>query len=149
MRTQKMVLSLMKSLAFAALRGDGAGIRPGVAGVPFVKASCKQAMAWYDPEKMGGSRLAIGNAIRLMCRAKKSRIGDHFAASIGLRSTLEGFAPEIPDWADDQHTIAGKKLGRGLKHFREEGTKLIPEPIGDDPYEDEAYRLWQIKQQGR
>ena len=28
--------------------------------------------------------MAIGNAIRLMCRASKSRIGDHFQAAIGL-----------------------------------------------------------------
>jgi hypothetical protein len=62
---------------------------------------------------------------------------------------LEDFVPTIPDWANDQHTIAGKKLGRGLEHFREEGAKLIPPPTGDGPYEDEAYRLWAIKQRGR
>lgn len=101
-------------------------------------------------EKLGASRMAIGNAIRLMCRAKKSREGDHFGAAIGLRAQLEGFAPEIPDWANDRHTIAGKKLGRGLDHFRKEGaTKLIPPPRTDDPYEDEAYRLWTIKQQSK
>ena len=83
--------------------------------VPFVKAACEQAMAWYDAEKLGASRLAIGNAIRLMCRAAKSREGDHFAAAVGLRSLLEGFAPEIPDWANDQHTLAGRKLGRGMR----------------------------------
>jgi hypothetical protein len=66
----------------------------------------------------------IGNAIRMMCRSPKSRAGCHFAAAIGLRSMLEGFAPEIPDWANDQHTLAGKKLGRGLDHFRREGAKL-------------------------
>ena len=33
---------------------------------------------------------------------------------------LEDYAPEIPDWANDQHTIAGRKLGRGLDHFRQE-----------------------------
>src|ERR1700716_718454 len=27
--------------------------------------------------------------------------GCHFAAAIGLRSMLEGFAPKIPDWAND------------------------------------------------
>jgi hypothetical protein len=61
---------------------------------------------------------------------------------------LEVYAPEIPDWALDQHTLAGKKLGRGLDHFREEGAKLVPPPTADDPYEDEAYRLWAIKQRG-
>jgi replication-associated recombination protein RarA len=117
--------------------------------VPFVATAVTQAMKWYDAEKLGASRLAIGNAIRLMCRAAKSREGDHFAAAIGLRSLLEGYAPEIPDYALDQHTVAGKKLGRGLEHFRKEGAKLVPPPTGDDPYEDEAYRLWALKQRSK
>jgi len=58
---------------------------------------------------------------------------------------LEDFAPEIPDWANDQHTLAGRKLGRGMQHFREEGAKLVPPPATKDAYEDEAYRLWAIK----
>lgn len=82
--------------------------------VPFVATAVAQAMRWYDAEKLGASRLAIGNAIRLMCRARKSREGDHFAAAVGLRSTLEGYAPTIPDWANDQHTLACRKLRRGL-----------------------------------
>ncbi len=59
---------------------------------------------------------------------------------------LESFAPTIPDWANDRHTLAGRKLGRGLDHFRKEGAKLVPPPKGDDPYVEEAYRLWAIKQ---
>jgi hypothetical protein len=90
--------------------------------------------------------MALGNAIRLMCRARKSREGDHFAAAIGLRSMLEGFAPTVPDWAFDQHTQKAKRMGRGLDHFRKEGAKLVPPPTDGDPYEAEAYRLWQIKQ---
>ena len=35
-----------------------------------------------------------------------------------LREQLEGFVPAIPDWANDKHTIEGKKLGRGMKHCR-------------------------------
>ena len=37
-------------------------------------------------------------------------------------------------------------MGRGLAYFREEGAKLNPPPTADDPYEDEAYRLWTLKQ---
>jgi replication-associated recombination protein RarA len=114
--------------------------------VPFVRTACAQAMEWYAADKLGASRLAIGNAIRMMCRAAKSREGDHFAAAIGLRAQLEGFAPTIPDWANDRHTLAGRKLGRGLDHFRTEGARLVPPPTADDPYEDEAYRLWALKQ---
>lgn len=94
------------------------------------------------------SRLMIGDAIKIMCRSPKSRAGCHFVAAIGLRSMFEGYVPAIPDWANDQHTLGGKKLGRGLDHFRSEGAKLIPEPTAADPYEDEAYRLWAIKQRG-
>ena len=43
-----------------------------------------------------------------------------FGAAIGLRSLLEDFAPTIPDYANDQHALAGRKLGRGLDHFRHE-----------------------------
>ena len=62
---------------------------------------------------------------------------------------LEGFAPEIPDWANDQHTLKGKAMGRALDHFRKEGALLVPPPTGDDKYEDEAYRLSALKQQGK
>ena len=97
----------------------------------------------YDPKRLGKSRMPIGNAIRMMCRAAKSREGDHFQAAIGLANEIEGKAPEIPDWAYDQHTAKGRSLGRGVDFFREESTKLVPEPK-PDPYEDEAYRLWKL-----
>jgi hypothetical protein len=101
------------------------------------------------PPRFGEARLMVGNAIRMMARAPKYRAGCHFAAAIGLRSTLEDFAPTIPDYALDMHTMKGKAMGRGLDHFRKKGAKLIPPPTADDPYEDEAYRLWKIKQQGK
>jgi hypothetical protein len=59
------------------------------------------------------------------------------------------YAPTIPDFALDIHTMKGKAMGRGLDHFRKEGAKLIPPPTADDPYEDEAYQLWTIKQRSK
>src|SRR6478609_4426452 len=85
----------------------------------------------------------------MMARAPKSRSGCHFGAAIGLRSMLEDFAPTIPDYALDMHTMKGKAMGRGLDHFRKEGAKLVPEPTEPDLYIEEAYRLWQIKRQGK
>jgi replication-associated recombination protein RarA len=115
--------------------------------VPFVKAACDQAMAWYDADrtKMGKSRMAVGNAIRMMCRAPKSREGDHFHAATGWAEILENYKPTIPDWAHDQHTLVGKKKGRGLDYFREHSTMLVPPVKKKDAYEDEAYRLWALK----
>ena len=116
---------------------------------PFVAASLAASRERYADKKIGEARLMIGNCIRMMCRAPKSRAGCHFGAAIGLRSQLEGYAPELPDWALDQHTLEGRKLGRGLDHFRKEGAKLVPPPTADDPYEDEAYRLWAVKQRSQ
>ena|SRR5258706_5036195 len=52
----------------------------------------------------------IGNCIRMMCRSPKSRAGCHFGAAVGLRSLLEGFAPEIPDHALDMHPQGHRRL---------------------------------------
>ena len=70
---------------------------------PFVAASLAASKDRYS-KSIGEARLMVGNCIRMMARAPKSRAGCHIAAAIGLRSMLEGFAPEIPDWANDQHT---------------------------------------------
>jgi hypothetical protein len=51
--------------------------------------------------------------------------------------------------ANDRHTLAGLKLGRGLDHFRKEGAKLIPEPTEPDLYVEKASQLCAIKQQGK
>ncbi|TFV44793.1 hypothetical protein [Bradyrhizobium niftali] len=98
--------------------------------VPFVATALARSRERYS-SKIGEARLMVGNCTRIMCRAPKSRAGCHFAAAIGLRSMLEDFAPTIPDWANDQHTLQGRKMGRGLDHFRKEGAKLIPPPKGE------------------
>jgi replication-associated recombination protein RarA len=113
--------------------------------IPLVATCCEQARTWYDSQKLGKWRMVVGTAIRAMCRAQKSREGDHFQASIGLRNLLLGERPEVPDFAQDMHTVIGRKKGRGLEHFRTEGTKLFPAPEEKDPYEDDCYRMWAIR----
>jgi hypothetical protein len=40
----------------------------------------------------------------------------------------------------------GKRLKRGIDHFRKESAKLVPPQAGgQDAFEDEAYRLWALK----
>ena len=80
-----------------------------------------------------------------MCRAAKSREGDHFHVAVGLANLLERKVPQVPDWALDHHTIEGKRKGRGLDYFRTESTKLVPPPTAPDAYVEEAYRLWALK----
>lgn len=115
--------------------------------VPFVAASAPIVgeLRKKKPENPGGARMVVGNMIRVLCAAPKSRAADHFQAAIGLASLLDDHAPVIPDWAFDMHTQKGRQLGRGLDHFREVGTKLI-NPDGSEPSEDEyaneAYAMW-------
>jgi len=113
--------------------------------VPFVRTAVEQAKEWYDPARLGRSRMPIGNAIRMMARAPKSREGDHFQCAVGQAAELEGYIPTIPDWANDQHTLVGKRQGRGIEYFRLVSSILSPAPLVPDPYIDEAYRLWKLK----
>jgi replication-associated recombination protein RarA len=113
--------------------------------VPFVATAAAQAKDWYEADNPSKSRLALGNAIRMLCRADKSREGDHFQAAHGLAALLEHFVPKVPDFALDMHTMKGKRMGRGLQHFLEEGCKLEPAPQIEDKYKPEAIRLWSKK----
>jgi replication-associated recombination protein RarA len=109
--------------------------------VVFVATACEQARRLYKPDKKGQWRLILGNAVRLMCRSKKSREGDHFQAAIGRVAELDNVAPVIPDYAWDHHTMKGRRLKRGLVHFRKVSCKLKP-AAKKDAYEDEAYEVW-------
>lgn len=65
-------------------------------------------------------RLYVAQAVLYLARCKKSRLVDHF--NIWYFRSDE--VPVIPDFAYDKHTRKGKKEGRGLDHFFEEGAKL-------------------------
>jgi replication-associated recombination protein RarA len=69
-------------------------------------------------------RLFLTHAVLLLCRAKKSRLVDS-ALMYYWGSHYEQRKP-IPEFAFDKHNQQGRKMGRGWKHFFEEGTKLAP-----------------------
>lgn len=110
--------------------------------VVFVALSVEQARRHYKADRLGECMIMVGNAIRLMCRALKSREGDHYQAVCMLRSELDDYAPVVPEFAVDKHSHEGRKLGRGVEHFRSEAGRLFPAPAEKDPWEDEAYELW-------
>jgi hypothetical protein len=83
----------------------------------------------------------------MLCRGPKSREADHFQAAIGLAAELHETSPDLPDYAFDIHTTKGRKMGRGMKHFRESSTQLVPKPVKDS-YEDEAYAIWYERESG-
>jgi replication-associated recombination protein RarA len=114
--------------------------------VMFTATAVEQAKRYFEVDKPGKWRMILGNAIRMLCRSKKSREGDHFQAAVGQSALMDSIAPTIPDYALDHHTHAGKKAGRDLTFFREVSTLLVPKGKPDD-YEDEAYAIWKRKQQ--
>ena len=79
--------------------------------------------------------LFLVHAVIALCRAPKSRLVDH-----ALVVVYQGERPgvEIPDYALDMHTMAGRQMGRGAEHFYEEGAVLHPRAQVDDPYYEDA-----------
>ena len=70
---------------------------------------------WRDQKAMGNKhkpeRLYVVHAAMLMARARKSRLADDAVwATYGMAKPMH---PEVPDYAIDQHTRRGKRMGRG------------------------------------
>lgn len=80
-------------------------------------------------------RVFIAHAVIYLARAPKSRMLDH-----ALMTMYEGTRkqPEIPEYALDKHTAAGKRLGHGKQHFVDVGSHLENEGDVDDPYRAEG-----------
>jgi hypothetical protein len=122
--------------------------------LPFVDTAVRHAREWYKADagrqdKWGRVRMALANTVMMLCRSPHSRVADHMNAACGYANLLEGRKPQIIDAARDMHTAAGRRMKppRGLQHFRDEGAKLENESAIPDPYRDEAYRLWQLRDQ--
>lgn len=108
--------------------------------------SWQRAKAKRD-SKHHPERLFFVHAIMLLALAKKSRVVDH-ALIVHYNDPKKR---PVPDYALDKHTARGKKLGRGMTHFFDEGAKLanvddeIPdvyeagarEALGADPADEE------------
>lgn len=90
----------------------------------------------------GTARLILANTILAMCRSPKSRLADHFQCAIHQGMLHGDLKFEIPDYALDKHTGRGRKMGRGLDHWRTDGCQLSPPAEVADPYEETAFRYW-------
>jgi replication-associated recombination protein RarA len=74
----------------------------------------------------GERRLFAIHAVRYLCTATKDRSSDEMVS--WLKQEVEsGRLPEIPDYALDMHTARGQRMGRGRRHFYEEGAQVHPE----------------------
>lgn len=113
--------------------------------------ACVQVRALYENwkelrndygEQIGGgddgATKYIMHAVMILANAPKSRIVDH-AAILMYNGDRE--KREIPDYALDMHTDAGREMGRGVPHFFDEASRLAPTPTVMDPYRKPARDL--------
>ena len=78
-------------------------------------------------------RLFLMHAIIAMCAASKTRICDDLAVCVYQQSERY----EIPDNALDKHTSRGKRMGRGVDHWLEEGIPVTPKNTELEPMASE------------
>jgi replication-associated recombination protein RarA len=78
---------------------------------------------------MGERKLFAVHAVRYLCGSLKDRSSDEMVMWINFSSEEGEVRPNIPDYALDMHTAAGKKLNRGLKHFLDIGAQLSSESL--------------------
>jgi replication-associated recombination protein RarA len=72
-------------------------------------------------------RLFAIHAVRYLCGCKKDRSSAEMTDWITLAVESGKTEPLIPEYALDMHTVRGRELGRGKRHFWAEGTELHPE----------------------
>jgi replication-associated recombination protein RarA len=99
---------------------------------------CKEQYFEIRKRKSGSTRLVLSNAILAMARAEKCRLADEF----NIVSYRYNPQYAIPDVARDKHTSAGRRMGRGVGHFLDEGVMINNAWDGyDGEYYDEHRRL--------
>ncbi len=91
-------------------------------------------------------RLYLIHAVLLLVRASKSRLVDW--SLVDSYKDHENVKMVIPDFALDKHTKRGRLMGRGVKHFVEEGVLLSnhKELPGENGYKESAISLLMPKE---
>ena len=79
-------------------------------------------------------------AVMLLARAKKSRMVDN-ALAVMYEQDRSKLGMEIPDYALDEHTSRGRRMGRGAEHFWAEAGKLENQLDEPDPYAETARKV--------
>ncbi len=83
----------------------------------------------------------MANVVSNLALSKKTRrVENLFALMLyRLRAGVDG--PEVPDYAIDFHLKSGKAIGRDLKHYYEEASKLVNEDVSFQVPIDELRKL--------
>jgi len=86
---------------------------------------------WVEEYKRSGELLVLVGVVVMLCRDVRLAHGEYKDAICKeLPKTIK--KAKIPNRVYDMHTLAGKKLDRGLKHFFEEGASVENERFPND-----------------
>jgi replication-associated recombination protein RarA len=85
-------------------------------------------------------RLFLVHAVLFLARSPKSRMVDDLLIAVYSNTKYRNERLEIPDYALDMHALRGRKMGRGFKHFIEEGSKIANEAM-ENPYKGPATEI--------
>ena len=99
----------------------------GEAQAPVLVQTLWQMASRFGPRE-GDRYLFSLHAVRYLCQCQKDRTTDEMINYFYQSDSR----PIIPDYAIDMHTARGQAMGRGPRHFWEEGAKLDPELVGRD-----------------
>ena len=106
---------------------------------PLIVSALESAYWDAKEKKKGESVLFFVNAVVILARAPKCRVADDLMITL-IDSVERGERLEMPDYAVDKHTFRGRRMGRGVKHFVEEGSRIANEGA-DNPYRETAERI--------
>ena len=104
-----------------------------------------QMLSTFD-RGAGERKLFAVHAVRYLCGCQKDRSSDEMVIWMSHAVESGKIRPQIPDYALDMHTAKGQEMGRGRRHFFEEGARLNPElPDRDRTYHE---RIMKMLEQG-
>ena len=106
---------------------------------PLIVSALESAYWDAKEKKKGECVLFFVNAVVILARAPKCRVADDLMITL-IDSVERGERLEMPDYAVDKHTFRGRRMGRGVKHFVEEGSRIANEGA-DNPYRGKAERI--------
>ena len=93
---------------------------------PMMLNALFQMLGAFD-RSAGERKLFAVHAVRYLCACQKDRSSDEMVNWV-IHAVMQGqVKPTIPDYALDMHTAQGQAMGRGRRHFFEQGAKLAPE----------------------
>ena len=89
----------------------------------------------------------LGFVVLYMARSKKSRHVDYLGGIL-LKRKEQGWKPEIPEYAIDQHTERGRELGRDDNDFFREGSLINNKKVveGESEIKKECLELYSFSE---